>query len=130
MKTITKILTTGLFLGLTSLMNAQDITELKLNPEKVKKFTPYVEFRHGGPQSFAAWKENNKLQYAKEMWYYSESFYVKRNVSSEGTTLDESIIDVTRFEAQRKAGQEVTINLPGFKDAIVLLPGDKLIYKL
>lgn len=123
-----KLFFTALF-ALIMVSSYAQIAELKLNPEKVKKFTPYVEFRHGGPQVFPSWKENNKLQYAKEMWYYSESFYVKRNNSSEGTTLDESIIDISRFEASRKENEEVVVTLPGFKDAIVLLPASKLIYK-
>lgn len=129
MKTITKSLFVGALMGISVLSYSQQLNDLKLNPEKVKKFITYVEFKHGGPQVFSAWKENNKLQYAKEMWYYSESFYVKRNVSNEGYVLDESIIDISRFEAQRKASEEVVINMPGFKDAIVLLPTDKLIYK-
>lgn len=129
MKAKVKSILFGALIAISGISYAQDINELKLNPEKVKKFTPYVEFRHGGPQGFAVWKENNKLQYAKEMWYFSESFYIKRNASLDGQELDESFIDISRFEAQRKAGEEVIVNLPGFKDAVVLLPGDKLIYK-
>lgn len=124
----TGLLLSGLFAVMT-LTSFSQTSELKLNPEKVKKFIAYVEFKHGGAQAFPAWKENNKLQYAKEMWYYTESFYIKRNNSTEGITLDESIIDITRFEASRKESEEVVIQLPGFKDALVLLPNNKLIYK-
>ena len=58
----------------------------------------------------------------------SESFSVKRNHSTEGITLNEEIIDVVRFESQRKENEEVIITLPGFKDAIVLMPTNKLFY--
>ncbi len=107
---------------------SQDWSKVKLDPIKEKKFLPYVETRHGGPEVFAKWKEDNKFQYIKEMWYMSESFSVKRNHSSEGITLNEEIIDVVRFESQRKENEEVIIVLPGFKDAIVLMPTNKLFY--
>jgi len=105
------------------------VNEIKLNPEKVKKFLPYVEYKHGGTSGFPAWKETNKLQYTKEMWYYTESFYVKRNHLNEGITLNEEIIDISRFESNRKENEEVIVVLPGFKDALVLMPVNKLIYK-
>jgi hypothetical protein len=63
------------------------------------------------------------------MWYYSESFYVKRNALNEGVTLNEEIVDISRFESQRKENEEVTVTLGGFKDVIVLLPAKNLIYK-
>jgi hypothetical protein len=116
------------FLFISSVAISQT-TEIKLNPEKVKLFSPYVEFKHGGQQGFPAWKENNKLLYAQEMWYYSESFYIKRNHLNEGITLNEEIIDISRFENQRKQNEENIVELPGFKDVIVLIPGNKLIYK-
>lgn len=114
---------------LISLTVASQTTEIKLDAEKIKKFSPYIHFKHTGYGSFDEWKENNKLLYTKELWYYSESFYVKRNHLSEGITLNEEIIDITRFESQRNENEEVIVILPGFKDALVLLPGKKLIYK-
>ena len=45
------------------------------------------------------------------------------------TELDESIFDVSRFESYRKEDVESIITFPGFKDVIVLLPNNKLIYK-
>lgn len=129
MKNNFKILILAFLLGMSYMSFSQQVTEIKLNPERVKMFTPYVEWKHGGAAGFPAWKNNNKMLYAQEMWYYSESFYVKKNVSNEGQVLDESFIDVSRFEAQRKQNEEVTINLPGFKDAVVLIPGNQLIYK-
>jgi hypothetical protein len=129
MKNNLKILIIAILMGMSYLSFSQQIDEIKLNPERVRMFFPYVEWKHGGAQGFPAWKSSNKMLYAQEMWYYSESFYVKRNVSNEGQVLDESIIDITRLESKRKQDEEVTVNLPGFKDAIVLIPGNKLIYK-
>jgi len=129
MKSNFKILFLGILLGMSFTSFSQQLDQIKLNPEKVKKFSPYVEWKHGGAQGFPAWKSSNKMLYAQEMWYYSESFYIKRNVSGEGITLDESIIDVSRLENQRKQNEEVTVMMPGFKDAVVLIPGNKLIYK-
>jgi hypothetical protein len=42
--------------------------------------------------------------------------------------MDDSQIDISRFESQRKENEEVTIKIDGFKDVIVLLPTNKLIY--
>lgn len=97
--------------------------------ENEKKFTPYMMFRHGGPDGVAEFKKTNPQLYAKELWYYAESFYVKRDHLAQGVTLDESIIDISRFENQRQANQEAIVMLPGFKDVLVLLPTNQLIYK-
>jgi hypothetical protein len=105
------------------------VEEIKLNAEKVKQFTPYLQVRHGGVEGFEKWKSVNKLQYTKEMWYFSESFYVKRNYSPGGERLDESMIDISRFEQHRKENEEAIVPMPGFKDALVLIPASKLIYK-
>lgn len=122
------LLTLALFLVLSGL-KAQQLDEIKLNPEKVKTFTPLVEWLHGGPQAFSEWKSNNKILYAKEMWYYTESFYIKRNHYQQGSTINDAMIDVSRLENQRKQDEEVYVQFPGFKDAVVLLPSSKLIYK-
>jgi hypothetical protein len=122
----TVILLALMSLGLSVTAQHED---LKLNPEKVKKFTVYMEHKHGGPEGFPLWKANNKIQYAKEMWYYTESFYVKRNHLSQGIVLNEEIIDISRFESYRKENDEAIVELPGFKDVLVLLPLKKLIYK-
>lgn len=128
MKSNFRISLLGLFLSLSFLSQSQ-VSEIKLNPERVKMFTPYVEWKHGGKEKFESWKSTNKLLYTKEMWYYSESFYIKRNVHAEGQFLTDSYIDVSRLENQRKQDQEVVIDMPGFKDAVVLIPGNQLIYK-
>lgn len=43
--------------------------------------------------------------------------------------MNEEAIDITRFESNRKQNEEATVIIPGFKDVIVLLPTNKLIYK-
>jgi hypothetical protein len=114
--------------SLAAFSQQPDWSKVKIDPIKEKKFLPYVEMRHGGAELFAKWKADNKFQYVKEMYYMSESFYVKPNHSTEGIALDIAIIDVVRFENQRKENEETLIVMPGFKDAIVLLPANKLFY--
>ena|ERR1041385_7858647 len=103
--------------------------EIRLDPAKVEKFGAYVKYKHSYAPGFDVWKENNKLLYAKEMWYYTESFYIKRDYFPEGITLNEEIIDISRWEKQRSQTEEVIVKMKGFKDALVLIPGNKLIYK-
>jgi hypothetical protein len=128
MKQTSKILLITLFflscLGAFSQIASSN--EFVPNPEREKMFLPYLAVRHGGLPTIEEWKKNNTVQYYKELWYYTESFYVKRNYFSEGITMDESMIDVSRFEADRKEDTEFVIALPGHRDAIVLLPANKL----
>jgi hypothetical protein len=100
-----------------------------VTPSKEAKFSPYIEAKYSFTQNFTTWKQENRFLYIKEIWYHAESFYVLHNKSTEGVKLDESIIDISRFESYRKQNEETIINLPGFKDAIVLLPSSSLIYK-
>ena len=120
-----------LMMSMSLLSFSQDFSKVKLDQEKVKKFEIYLEIHHTDPQgvNFNSWKENNKQQYTKEMWYFSESFYIKRNVLAEGIVLDEAIIDITRFENKRKENEEAIVEIPGSKDVIVLLPNSQLFYK-
>lgn len=106
-----------------------DPSVLKPDPEKETKFLPYLAVRHGGFPAVYEWKKSNTVQYYKELWYYCESFYIKRNHFNEGVTLNESIIDISRFENSRKENEEAIVILPGYKDVIVLLPSKGLIYK-
>lgn len=100
-----------------------------LDSNKVKLFIKYPKYKHdvysGG---FIQWKNNYPLLYQKEMWYYTESFYIKRDYFSNGITMNEGMIDVSRFESQRKENEEVVVTFDGYKDVMVLLPGNKLIY--
>jgi hypothetical protein len=130
MKSALKLFLILFFIGitLTGFSQVPDLNSLRPNPEKEKMFSPYVQWRHGWTEGFADWKSKNTMQYYKELWYFSESFYVKRNYLAEGITLNESIIDISRFEASRKENEEAIVTLPGFKDVLVLLPASKLIY--
>ncbi len=136
MKVSTKIffLVFVLCFALTSLKAQSNSTlisseDIKPDPKKEAMFLPYLAARHGGPASLQEWKKDNTLQYYKELWYFCESFHVKRDHLSQGISLDESIIDISRFESSRKATEEAIVVLPGFKDALVLLPTSQLIYK-
>ncbi len=130
MKQLVLILICCLSFGFaTSQNNGLNVDLMKPNPEKEKKFLPYLAVRYGGIENIETWKKNNRLLYFKELWYYCESFYVLRNYSTEGITLDEGAIDITRFESNRKENEEAIVVLPGFKDVLVLLPNNKLIYK-
>lgn len=102
---------------------------LKINHENEVKYSKYIEYKLSPTQDFKTWKDSNKLLYAKELWYYSESFYILRNYNKDGYKMDESQIDISRFENFRKETEEAIVNIPGFKDVIVLLPNNKLIYK-
>ena len=129
MKTNMRILLLS-FVTLVSLSTfSQNLDQFKLNADKVSKYQIFLAARHGGGEVFNQWKENNKVQYTQEMWYFSESFYVKKNAYSEGVQLDVSIIDVSRFEDQRKENEEVQIQLGGYKDAVILLPRKDLLHK-
>ncbi len=103
--------------------------EIKLDPVKVEKYLPYIKYKHSWEGDFETWKSNHKLLYTQEMWYFSESFYIKRDHFPDGGVLNEDIIYISRYESQRKENEEVIIKLPGFKDALVLIPGNKLLYK-
>ncbi|MBL7933955.1 MAG: hypothetical protein JNL60_18770 [Bacteroidia bacterium] len=128
---------TFLFVGLFcafNVLNAQEngpaaTGKLKPNPEKEAMYLPYLAVRHGGPASLQEWKKSNTVQYYKELWYYCESFYIKRDHLQQGVTMDASMIDISRFESSRKQAEEAIVVLPGFKDVLVLLPSNQLIYK-
>ncbi len=115
---------------LTSFLGfSQDVSKFKLNPEKVSMYEVYLAARHGGGEVFEKWKANNKMQYTKEMWYFSESFYIKKNAFADGIMLEPSIIDISRFELERKLNEEAVIQIPGVRDAVVLLPEKDLLHK-
>lgn len=99
------------------------------NPEKVLMYTPYFAARHGGPEGLEQFKKSNIHEYMGQLWYFTESFYLKPNVQSEGVTMNASAIDITRYEQYRKPDEDFVLILPGFKDALVLLATNKLIYK-
>jgi hypothetical protein len=116
-------------LAFSSFSQIDDIAKFKPNPVKEQMFLPYLATKHGGVPTIESWKKSNTVQYYKELWYFSESFYVKRNHLSEGVTLNEEIIDISRFESLRKPNEAAIVVLPGFKDVLVLLPASQLLYK-
>ncbi len=126
-----KIILSGFFIFFYIFSEAQITSpnDLKPNAEKEKKFLPYVAILHGGIEKLEAWKQENTYQYFKELWYYTESFYISRNYLKEGLVLNEEIIDISRFEFNRKQSEESIVLIPGFKDALILYPSNKLIYK-
>jgi hypothetical protein len=103
--------------------------ELRPNVEREKMFFPYLALHHGGPESTLKWKESNTIQYYRELWYYCNSFSVKKDHFNEGGELIESIVDISRFESQRKKTENAIVVLPGLKDVLILLPEKDLIYK-
>ena len=126
-----KIILSGFFIFFYIFSEAQITSpnDLKPNAEKEKKFLPYVAILHGGIEKLEAWKQENTYQYFKELWYYTESFYISRNYLKEGLILNEEIIDISRFEFNRKQSEESIVIIPGFKDVLILYPSNKLIYK-
>lgn len=103
--------------------------EIKLDANKIKMYLPYLQAKLGlETPAFNTWKENNKSLYAKEMWYHSESFYIKRNYHLTGDVLDESVIAIERFESYRKDNEEAIVVLEGVRDVLVLLPKNKCLY--
>ena len=126
-----KIILSGFFIFFYVFSEAQITSpnDLKPNAEKEKKFLPYVAILHGGIEKLDAWKQENTYQYFKELWYYTESFYISRNYLKEGLVLNEEIIDISRFEFNRKQSEESIVIIPGFKDVLILYPSNKLIYK-
>lgn len=131
MKKIILLFLLFLSLGIKSQITTSELITYwgTVEPEKIEKFEKYVEVNHSFEQNFTTWKKENKIQYIKEFWYYTESFYVERYPSSAGISLDESIIDISRYEKYRKETEEVKITLTGFKDILVLIPSNQLIYK-
>lgn len=117
----------GLFLGMLQWGFAQSDLS-KLGPQEEKKFGPYMATRHGGFEGLEKFKAEKKFDYLKELWYFSSSFTVKRKHFAEGLTLDESTIDISRFEYLRKPYESVIVEFPGYSDVLVLLPKEKMIY--
>lgn len=125
---------TFLFLKSTSLILAQNsvlipVEDILLDPVKAQVYSKFVVWKHSHGQSFEDWKNANTMQYIKELWYYSESFYVKRDTFLTGVALNEAEFDVSRFESKRKQNEKSILTFPGSKDVIILIPANQLIYK-
>jgi len=133
MKTKITILLIAILFALTGKSQIIDASVYKSTPEAEQMYTPYIMVKHGihDVNTFKSWKESNTMQFYKELWYYSKSFTVIHHVNDEGITIDESIIDISRFDSVRDSTKTVFIPLTGagYNDTIVLLPINKLIYK-
>lgn len=86
-------------------------------------------WRHSGTEGLADFKRDHPHEYLKELWYYSESFYIKRDHFQEGYRLNESVVAINRYENLRLENEEAIVVFPGSKDVMVMLPANKLIYK-
>jgi hypothetical protein len=141
-----KLITLILMLFISGLVKSQSVTTdnislveywNKSGQKDEVKYSKFIQSDHGFETPvFIEWKKENKILYMKEVWYYSESFYIKRNyfpaISNDGTenvSMDDSQINISRWESMRDQNKEVEIKINGFKDIIVLLPTSKLIYK-
>lgn len=112
------------FAGLKAQVNS-----LELNLEKEKMYTPYMMWRHSGSEGLAEFKKDRPHDYLRELWYYSESFYIKRDYFQVGASIDPAMIPIDRYESSRLESKEAVVVLPGYKDVLVLLPINKLIFK-
>jgi len=128
MKTANKSILIFLFL-LLSFFSKSQVNSLEISLEKEKMYSVYMLWRHSGKEGLADFKRDHPHDYLKELWYYSESFYVKRNHFPEGYQLNESIIAIDRFESQRLTNDEAIVVFSGSRDVVVMLPVNKLIYK-
>ena len=128
MKAGIKISLVSGFLLLFAVSKAQ-LNSLEISPEKEKMFTPYMIWRHSGSEGLAEFKRDHPHDYLKELWYYCESFYIKRNYTNEGAVIDVAMIAIDRFESYRKETEEFVVIMPGFRDVLVLIPTNKLLYK-
>jgi hypothetical protein len=131
-KTYAKILFVTLLTGslrLFSQSGVPDAEAFRPDPEREKMFLPYLAVRHGGLPEIESWKASNRILYYKELWYYTESFRVRRDHLPEGVTMDEAMIDISRFESYRLPDKEAIVELPGYRDVLVLIPASQLKYK-
>lgn len=118
-----------LVLLLTFLTGKAQVNSLELDPVKEKMYTPYLTYRHQGPEGLEKFKQEQPHEYLKELWYYSSSFTVKRDHFPTGDRLDESTIDISRFEHLRKEDETAILILDGYKDVLLLLPANQLLFK-
>ncbi len=107
---------------------SSQVNSLIPDAEKERKFSPYMVYNHGGKEGLEDFKKSKPHEYLKELWYYSESFYIKRDHFEKGSSYDESMLDVARYEHLRKEEEETIITLWGYRDVIVLLPSRKLLF--
>jgi hypothetical protein len=115
--------------SLLSLSFRAQTSALEIAPEKERLYSVFMLGRHGGIEGLAEFKKTHPHEYLTELWYQAESFYIKRNVRKDGQRMDESGIDIVRFEKFRKENEEYIVPMEGFKDELILLPESKLLFK-
>lgn len=108
---------------------AAQVNPLQISKEKEAMYTPFMYWRHSGKEGLEQFKREHPHDYLKELWYYCESWQVEKDYSTTGVALDLYVVDISRFEHYRKDSEPFYLVLPGYKDAIVLLPANQLIYK-
>jgi hypothetical protein len=108
-----------LFLHTGLLAQQVDPAVFGMSQDKINKFLPYFRFQHGDAV-LNEMKANEPAKYYFELWVLSESFSVMRNHFTQGIQLDESIIDIRRFNEQRLNDNEAIVVLDGFKDVLKL----------
>jgi hypothetical protein len=118
-----------LFVPMLSLAQSSPFDPYMVSPQKEQAYLPYLAARHGGPEALLRWKQENRLQYRKELWYFAESFEIKRNHVQDGIVLDAAVIDISRFEHFRLAAADTTIVIPGYRDGLFLQAANKLLHK-
>lgn len=109
-------------------LNAQQTEFPKLDDKKVQEVIPMLEAEHGGKDGLQKWRDENPWRYYGTLWYLTESFYVKRDYFVGGVTLD-GVVDVRRLDHARKENDTAVVQFRSFRDVVVLLPANKLIYK-
>ena len=108
-----------LFLSIGISAQQVDPSVFGMSQDKINKFLPYFRFQHGDAV-LNEMKANEPAKFYFELWVLSESFSVKRNHFAQGIQLDESIIDIRRFNDQRLNDSEAIVVLGGFKDVLQL----------
>jgi hypothetical protein len=103
---------------------------LQFDLKTVDAYTPFLLSLHQGPESLNAFKMKNPHAYLLELWYFSSSFYIRELKQNIGPKINPGLIDIRRFEHLRQEDSQVVIPLTGFSEEAVLLPTNKLLYKL
>ncbi|MFZ9296133.1 MAG: hypothetical protein ACO259_08020 [Bacteroidia bacterium] len=117
-----------LFLAWSSFCFSQHA--LQFDAKTVEAYTPFLLSVHKGPESLSAFKMQYPHEYLLQLWYFSSSFYIRELKENQGPKINPGLIDIRRFEHLRQENSEVVIPLTGFSEEAVLLPTNKLLYKL
>lgn len=122
----------NLLLGLIMVLGISCFSQhaLQFDSKTVDAYTPFLLSVHNGPESLSAFKRQYPHEYLLQLWYFSSSFYIRELKDSPGPKINAGLIDIRRFEHLRKEDSEVIIPLNGFSQEAVMLPANRLLYKL